>query len=109
MRAKASCKISILRGTEINSYGDEVDTTTPVYSGVRCSLLEQTRRVYLPAEGATRIIRSYAGRVGPGTDLRKDDRIRNERNGRTYLVLDLGDPESAALDPDITFTASRTT
>lgn len=109
VRAAATCRVSILRGTETNGYGDTVDSETAVRSGVPCSLIEQTRRVYLPDEGATRIIRSYAGRVGPETDLRKDDRIRNERNGRTYLVTDLGDPESAALDPDITFTASRTT
>lgn len=98
-----------MRGTTTNVYDDLVDADTAVATRVPCSLIEQTRRVFLPAEGAIRIVRSYAGRVGSETDLRKDDRIRDERTSVEYLVTDLGDPESAALDPDISFTASRTT
>lgn len=109
MKGTANCTISILRATETDGWGDTVDSEVPIYSGVRCSLVEQTRRTYLPAEQATRVIRSYAGRVGAGTDLRKDDRIRDERTGVVYLVLELGDPLSAVMMPDITFTASRTT
>ena len=107
MRAAASCKISILRGTETSTYDDEVDSTAVVYSDVPCSIIEQTRRTYLPAENAFRVIRSYACRVGSGTDIRKGDRIRNQRNGRVYIVTDLAEPESSALQPDISFTASQ--
>lgn len=109
MRAAANRTVSIIRAVTTDAWGDAVDTETVLYTRVLCSLIEQNRRVYLPAEQAFRYIRSYAGRVGPETDLQKNDRIKDERTNIVYLVTDLGDPESAALQPDITFTASRTT
>lgn len=113
MRSAANTTISILRGTEVNGYGDTVDSDTPIYTHVVAAILETSRRTYLPAEGAHRVIRSYAGRVGAEVDLRKDDRVRDERTNIVYLVTDLQDPAGFGLAGgmllDLKFTLSRTT
>lgn len=108
MRGAANTTISILRGTEQDGYGDEVDSQTPVYTGVVASILGSSRRVYLPAESATRVIHTYTGRCGAEVDLRKDDRVRDERNGRVYLVTELADSPSLVMQPDLVFNLSRT-
>lgn len=109
MRGSANTKITILRGTETDSYGDTVDSDVAVYTGVVASILSSSRRTYLPAEGAVRVIHSYAGRCGAEVDLRKDDRVRDERTGVVYLVTDLVDGSViAGMQPDKSFTLSRT-
>lgn len=109
MRAAANCTVSILRGTTTDTYGDEVDTLTAVQTGVVAWIFEQNRRVYLPAEAAYRIVRTYAGRVGAEVDIRKDDRVKNEQTNAVYLVTDIADSGSAAHRPDIVLQLSRTT
>ena len=111
MRAVATTTISILRGTVTNGYGDTVDdnTSQPVATGVPASILEQNRRVFLPAEQAFRIVRTYAGRVCPEIDIRKDDRVKDEQTSIVYLVTDLSDPHASPLHPDYQLQLSRTT
>lgn len=109
MRGSANTKITILRGTEQDGYGDEVDSDAPIYTGVVASIISSTKRVYLPAEGATRVVHSYSGRCGAEVDLRKDDRVKDELTGVVYLVTELTDSTVlAGMKPDHTFTLSRT-
>jgi len=111
VRAVATTTVSILRGTATDGYGDAVDdnTGTPAATGVPASILEQNRRVFLPAEQAFRIVRTYAGRVGPEVDIRKDDRLLDEQTNIVYLVTDLSDPHASVMHPDYQLQLSRTT
>jgi len=111
VRAVATTTVSILRGTTTDGYGDTVDDNTgqPVATGVPASILEQNRRVFLPAEQAVRIVRTYAARVGPEIDVRKDDRLLDEQTNTIYLVTDLSDPHASVMHPDIALQLSRTT
>lgn len=108
MRGKATTKVTILRGTETNSFGDEVDSDVTVHTGVRAAIAERNRRVYLPAEGATRVVRAYSGQVGYETDIRKGDRLRDERTNVVYLVLEISEPVNPANQPDYELELSRT-
>jgi hypothetical protein len=109
VNARATTVVSVLRGSSTNDYDDEVDEPVPVHTGVPFSLIERTRRTYLPAEGANRVIRSYTGRTTHGTDIRKGDRIRDERTARIYVVTDLNDdPGSPVHRPDMVLELSRT-
>ena len=110
MNARANTRVSILRGTVTNEHGDTVDTQTQVHTGVPASLIETTRRTYLPAEGAHRVIRSVTCRVTHGTDVLKGDRIRDESTNQVYIVEDLNDnPGSPAHLPDVVIALTRTT
>lgn len=110
MRARATTTVSILRGVSTNDYGDEVDEPTPLHTRVPASIIEQSRRTYLPAEGATRVVRSVRCRLTAGTDVLKGDRIQDEQTNAVYVVNDLNDsPGSPVHMPDIVLELSRTT
>lgn len=109
MIATATTTVSILRGDEVNGYGDVVDSDTAIHTKIPASIHEQNRRVYLPAEQAYRIIRSYTGRLPSNSDVQKNDRLRDERTGAIYLVTDIADPVSPAFAPDRHVELSRTT
>lgn len=110
MRARATTTVTILRGDTTNSYGDTVsDNTTPIASGVIAAIQEQNRRVYLPAEGATRIIRTYTGKLPPTTNVQKLDRLRDERTNVVYLINELHQADNPAISLDISVELSRTT
>lgn len=110
MIGAANTRASILRGTETDSYGDEVDSNVVVYTDVPMSIIERNRRVYLPAEGATRVIRSYSAQCGYEVDLRKDDRIRDQGTGIVYQVIEISDPTGIlGVKPDRVVALSRTT
>ena len=94
MIATATTTVSILRGDETNDYGDTVDSDTAIYTGIPAAIHEQNRRVFLPAEQAYRIVRFYTGRLPSNTDVVKNDRIKDERTGHVYLVVDLADSVS---------------
>jgi hypothetical protein len=115
VRAVANDRVRILRGTTTNGYGDEVDADLVVLGEFPARIVEGSRRVYIPAEGATRIIRTYNAKIGPEVDIRKGDRLestrlrRRETKPRKYLVTEIADPLSAVMQPDISLVLSRTT
>jgi hypothetical protein len=110
MIAAANTKITILRGTQVDAFGDTVDSDVAVYSDIQAAITESNRRVYLPAEKASRVVRAYACRVGYEVDLRKDDRIRDQLSGTVYVVTELNEPlRVAGTLPDRVATLSRTT
>ena len=109
MIARANTRVTILRGTSTNDYEDSVDEEVSVRTDVLCALEETNRRVYLPAEQATRIVRTYSARLSPTAPVQKGDRLRDQRTQVVYLVTDLNDPQSAHHTPDIHVELSRTT
>lgn len=109
MIAAATTTVTILRGTTTDGYGDEVDTDTPVRTGVPASLIEQTRRVTTRDDPTPRIIRYTVGRVTAGTDVTDQDRIRDERTGAVYIVDAVSSMNTAALAADLRLDLRRTT
>lgn len=108
MRRRATERVTVLRGSETNEFGDVVDSDAAVHTGVLVAITETSRRTYNAAEGATRVVRSYSGYATSNADIQKGDRLRSEKTQRVYLVTDLSDRVSSALDPDLQFELSRT-
>jgi hypothetical protein len=110
--ARANTRVTILRGTTTNAHGDTVDGTSAASAALTslpASLIEVNRRTYLPAEGATRVVRTHVCRLTSGTDVRKDDRIQDAA-GAIYQIVDLNaSPGSPAHRPDIVIQLSKTT
>lgn len=84
----ATSKYSVLRGTDINEYGDEVDGSTVVSPAlVRGSVIQRAKSVFNPDSGRVELITFYTGRFPHGTDIVQGDRIRDERTQKEYVVL----------------------
>jgi hypothetical protein len=82
----ATTTVTILRGTETDRFGDDVDTDTIVGERIPASILEQPVRGARPASGRADTPRTYALRMWRNFDLRQDDRVRDERTGVLYYV-----------------------
>lgn len=94
MNGRATTTLSIYRATTQSDYGDEVDdNSTPIASGQIGSIIEQSRRVYLPAEDRLTVVLNATGRVKSGTDITEGDRIKDEKTGRIYFVEGVSNPQ----------------
>lgn len=109
MIAAATTTIAVLRGTSTDGYGDEIDTDTPVRTGIPASLIEQTRRVTTRDDPTPRIVRYAVGRVTAGADITDQDRVRDERTGAVYIVDAVSSMNSAAVAADLRLDLRRTT
>jgi hypothetical protein len=109
MQAIATTRISILRGTTRDAWGDEQDTDTPVASGIPASLTEQSRRVTTRDDPTPRIVRYAVARVAAGTDVTDQDRIRDERTGAIYSVDAVSSMANPAVTADLRLDLRRTT
>lgn len=86
--------VDILRGESTDGYGDPVDNDTVATSAVPISIIEQNRRIFLPVENRTTVVRMFAGRVRPGVDVREGDRLRDTSSASIYLVEAVSRPAS---------------
>lgn len=109
MQAIATTQLTVLRGTATDAYGDEQDTDTPVAVNIPASLTEQSRRVTTRDDPTPRIIRTAIARVPAGTDIRDQDRVRDQRTGAVYIVDAPSSMTSPALAVDLRLDLRRTT
>jgi hypothetical protein len=109
MQAIATTKVSILRGTTTDAYGDEQDTDTPVSTGIPASLIEQTRRVTTRDDPTPRIVRYAVARVPANTDVTDQDRVLDERTGAKYIVDAVSGMTNPAIQVDRRLDLRRTT
>jgi hypothetical protein len=107
--ARATTTLAVLRGTTTDEYGDEADTNNVIASRIPASLAEQTRRVTTRDDPTPRIVRYAVGRVTAGTDIRDQDRVRDERTGAVYIVDAVSSMNSAAVAADLRLDLRRTT
>jgi hypothetical protein len=105
----ATTTITVLRGTETNGYGDEVDNATVAASGIPASIIEQTRFTEDPTSDSGRTVRYVVGRLYHGTDVRPGDRVRDEGDSTIYIVDSVTSPQHAAIQPDVRLELRRVT
>jgi hypothetical protein len=109
MQAIATTRVSILRGTTTDTWGDEQDTDTALYTGIPASLIEQSRRVTTRDDPTPRIVRYAVARVPANTDVTDQDRLRDERTGATYIVDSVSAMTNPAIAVDRRLDLRRTT
>ncbi|MFB7244641.1 hypothetical protein ACFCYX_19535 [Streptomyces populi] len=109
MQAIATTRLTVLRGTTTDAYGDEQDLDTAVATGIPASLTEQSRRVTTRDNPTPRIVRYAVARVTAGTDIRDQDRVRDERTGSVYIVDAVSAMANPAAAPDLRLDLRRTT
>ncbi len=109
MQAIATTRLTVLRGTTTDVYSDEQDTDTPILTGIPASLTEQSRRVTTRDNPTPRIVRYAVARVAAGTDIRDQDRVRDERTGAVYIVDAPSSMANPAMAADLRLDLRRTT
>lgn len=98
----ATSKYSVLRGSTINEYGDEVDGITVIYSGIRGSVVQRGKNLFNPDSGRVEFITFYTGRFPNGTDIAQGDRVRDERTNAVYTVLSASEGSDFINKSDLT-------
>lgn len=102
MNAVANTTISIYRGTTTDAEGDEVETDVPLYTGVVASLIEgRPRQVESGTSATPRVIRQATMRVGARTDIKRDDRVKDETTGQFWRIDAVGAIGNPAMTPDL--------
>lgn len=85
----ATTTVTVLRGTGTDDFGDPVDLDGIVYSGIPASILQSRSNRSRPVEGRTDNAVTFVCRIfRPAVELRRDDRIRDERTDAVYTVDD---------------------
>lgn len=97
MMSRATTKVDVYRDsddTDVDAWGDEVETGVAVTTGIPASILLRSSRP-MEADGDTPQPkgRNYVGRVGYGADVREGDRLRDV-NGAWFAVAGVTDPPS---------------
>lgn len=108
MNALATTTIAVLRHTTTNDYGDEVDADNTVATMLPAALTERQRTVTNPVDGNPRVVRHTTARVRADADVRKGDRVRDERTGAIYLVGATYQVTNPAISSDLTLELTRT-
>lgn len=103
----ATTTVTILRGETTDEFGDTVDSNVPVRGHVPVSITERDKRVWVPAENRTTVVRQVTGRARPNADIREGDRLRDEHDQSIYLVEGVSRPQSPIGQADVRLTLRR--
>lgn len=109
MLARATTRVSVLRGTTVDVFGDEADASTVHASGIPASLVEQTRVATTRDDPTPRVIRYTVGRVPASTDVTEDDRIKDEQTNEIYIVTAVSKNANPAMQQPLRLDLKRTT
>lgn len=109
MYALANTKVSILRGSGEDIYGDETDATTAVATGIPASLSETAQNVFDPSTGTRRVVRAYRARLPRGTDVDPSDRIKDDTTNDIYTINDVIRQTQPGFQGDLRLELERTT
>jgi hypothetical protein len=112
MYGNANCYANILRATEENSDGDEVQAGTdrqPVYTKIPMSIIERTKSVFDPSGLVPRTIRVTTGRCNGDLVLQEDDQIFDLTHQRLFWVTTCSRGDSVVAAGDWVLQLERVT
>jgi hypothetical protein len=85
----ANTKVTVLRGTGTDAYGDEIDVMTPLETDVPAMLVETAQTVFDPATQEPRTVRTAECYVPPWLDVLNTDQVYDQLTGDTFMVIDI--------------------
>lgn len=97
----ATTRVTVLRGTGIDAYGDEVDAQAPVAEAIPAHITEAGKVTQTVADGTPRIIRSYSCRLPGQHAVEVGDRLEDTSTGLLYQVDSVTRPTAGAPVRDI--------
>lgn len=96
----ATTRLTVMRGTQANAYGDEADVGTPLYTDIPAGVVEQSKQVFDPATQQPRTIRMSKCIVPYWADILTSDTLQDQGNGDYYMIEDLQIQPSLGSPPD---------
>jgi len=78
--------LSVYRGTTVDELGDEIDSTTPLCTGIPAALAEVSDVSYDAATQRQQIIRSIKCTVPAWADIVDTDTLQDEFTGYYYII-----------------------
>ena len=101
MQAVPTTTVSILRGTTVTPAGDEVDSLTPVHTGIPASVMERTRVGIDTQTQDPQVYHNTVCRLPAGTDVTETDLILDELTGKRYAISAVSVLSSFVHVPDL--------
>ncbi len=105
--ARATTTVEILRGT-VDDYTGQITDELIVLEGAPASLIELAQNVQERDQATPRTVRTATLRMKGGTDLRRDDRVR-DASDTVWAVVSVRQPGNSVTTLDLTAELSRTT
>lgn len=102
--------VTIYRGTTQNQFGDEIDSSTPLFQGLPAFLAETGKTTLDPSTSMPRTIRQVICHLPLWTGVENSDRVLDESTGDTYIIISVEKPPTLAGAPvDEILTLKRVT
>lgn len=89
MMELANTRLTIMRGTAANDYGDLTDVGTPIYSGIPAAINESSKTVFDAATQRPQTIRTSTCVVPGWTDVLTTDTLLDETTQNYYMIEDI--------------------
>jgi hypothetical protein len=89
MMELANTRLTIMRGTAANPYGDESDVGIPLHQHVPAAVNESSKVVFDPATQRPQTIRRSTAMVAGWVDVLSSDTIMDESTGNFYMIQDI--------------------
>jgi len=88
-------------GAPDSDWGDVIDSEEPAGSGIPASIVEGRQVVATESDPQARVIRYYTGRLPNGTVVTDAMRLRDERDGTTYVIDNVTRPTNPIIEQDV--------
>jgi hypothetical protein len=89
MMELANTRLTIMRGTAANAYGDLTDVGAPIYSGIPAAINESSKTVFDAATQRPQTIRTSTCVVAGWVDVLTSDTLLDEGSGNYYMIEDI--------------------
>lgn len=100
MHTVPTTTIKVLRGTTVNAYDDEEDSTAVVYKNIAASISETGQFIQTMPDGTPRVIRQFSARISAKVILQDNDRIKDERTGEIYIIDNVTKSQNPVFTPE---------
>lgn len=86
MMELANTRLTIMRGTAANAYGDLTDVGSPIYTGIPAAINESAQTVFDAATQRKQTIRTSTCVVPGWVDVLDTDTLLDEGSGNYYMI-----------------------
>jgi hypothetical protein len=96
----ATTTLTVMRGTNVNEWGDRTNVGIPLYEGIPAGLVESAKQVFDRASQRHQVVRTTTCVVPDWADILSTDTLMDETTGNYYMIESVTMQPSLGLPPD---------